>query len=384
MTRSSRLILCVIALLVVLTLGGCRSVGISPATTPELAATRPEATPAPSPILTVEPTTQIAHSPPLLFGAGNPEDIIFVWSTGQAVQPVAHGRPLYGHPLSPDGRRMIIDAEPDNREPDPEIAILNLSDGHIEPLHLLSKPHTVHWSPDGRELLYVYVQDSGDQLVVYDFATGDNTPLASMSIIFFAAGWSADGRQIAFVANDDGQYDLYVLDVNTQAVRRLTNTLAVETAAVWSPVESTLLVGTDRYDEGVMREGYLAITTLHLIDSDGRSQTLGTYDSIAPPSLAWSPDGQQIAFADNGALCILDLTTSHTTCPLKGTTPFGAYVTGGDPPAWSPDGRWLAFRATGFKNSLCFGIYALELATGKVRFVEEGSCETGLLFWVND
>lgn len=93
----------------------------------------------------------------------------------------------------------------------------------------------------------------------------------------------------------------------------------------------------------------------------------------------------RIAFVENSALCILDLSTSRTACPLKVTVPFGAYATGGNPPAWSPDDRWLAFRAAGFDDgSICHGVYALELATGEVSIVEEGSCETGPLFWVAD
>ena len=39
------------------------------------------------------------------------------WSAGQTGQPIATGRPLYGHAVSPDGRRMIIDAQHADREP---------------------------------------------------------------------------------------------------------------------------------------------------------------------------------------------------------------------------------------------------------------------------
>lgn len=379
-TRAGQLILWMIALFAVLTLGGCRSAGNTLPTATDITSTLPQSTSAPSPVATVAPTAPPASSPVLLFRGGYEDHPIAAWSPGQAAQPLTQGDVLYGQPLSPDGRHLVFDAEPD--DPYPTIAVLNLSDGGIERLSLLSQIRTVHWSPDGRFLLYVYAQDSGDQLVLYDFASGNNTLIVDMEIIFFAAGWSPDGRQIAFVANDDGQFDLYVLDVVTRAVRRLTNTLAVEIAVVWSPVENTLLVGADRYDERVLQEGYLGVTTLYLIDSDGRSQTLGYYDRIDPPSLAWSPDGQRIAFAEKYALCILDLATGRTTCPLKDTVPFGAYVTGGNPPDWSPDDRWLAFRATGFKNGLCYGVYALELATGEVSIVEEGSCETGPLFWV--
>jgi Tol biopolymer transport system component len=320
----------------------------------------------------------------LLLGAGSDGRIIAAWPAGQTKQFVAPGSLLYGQPLSPDGRQMVIETQRANRDPR-QIAVLNLADGRIEPLHLLTEPNTVHWSPDGRYLLYGYRQESGDQLVLYEFASGNNTPIAAMWSIFLIAGWSADGRQIAFVASDDWQYDLYVLDVASQTMRRLTNNLAVETAVVWSPVDGTLLVGADRYDERVLREGYLGVTSLYLIDGDGQSHTLGAYDSIGPPSLAWSPDGQQIAFSEYGTLCIIDLATRQTTCPLAETKPYGDYSAAfGDPPAWSPDDRWLAFRATGFEDGLCYGVYALELATGAVSIVEEGSCETGALFWVDD
>ncbi len=385
--RATQLMVCLVTLFAILTLGGCRSAGHTPAATPEPTARPARITPTSSPAATAEPTPLPTPSPVLLFGAGSAETIIAAWPAGQTKQFVAPGSPLYGQPLSPDGRQMVIDAKPDVKEPYPEVAVLNLIDGSVEPLHLLSKPYTVHWSPDGRYLLYVYGQESGDQLVLYDFASGDNTPIAAMSVISFAVGWSADGGQIAFMADDDGRYDLYVLDVVTRAVRRLTNNLAVETAVVWSPVDRTLLVGTTRYDERVLWEGSpYDVTTLYLIGSDGQSQTLGYYDLITSPSLAWSPDGQQIAFSEKGALCILDLATRQTTCPLTETTPFGDYIAAfGEPPVWSPDNRWLAFRAAGHDDgSSCDGVYALELATGAVSIVEEGSCETGPLFWVDD
>ena len=385
-TRATGLLLCLVTLSAILVLGSCQSLREPPQATPAATPTPAQATLLSPPVATVEPTTPLTPSPVLLFGAGNEERIIAAWPAGQTKQFVAPGSPLYGQPFSPDGRHMIIEVQRTNREPR-QIAMLNLADGSIEPLPLLTEPYTVHWSPDGRYLLYAYQQESGAQLVLYEFATGDNTPIAAMSIISFAAGWSADGGQIAFMANDDGQYDLYVMDVTTQALRRLTNNLAVETAVVWSLVDRTLLVGTTRYDERVLWEGSpYGVTTLYLIGSDGQSQTLGYYDLITSPSLAWSPDGQQIAFSEKGALCILDLATRQTTCPLTETTPFGDYIAAfGEPPVWSPDNRWLAFRAAGHDDgSSCDGVYALELATGAVSIVEEGSCETGPLFWVAD
>jgi Tol biopolymer transport system component len=310
--------------------------------------------------------------------------MIMAWSPGQIGQPIAPGSPLYGHPVSPDGRRMVIDAQHTDPEPYPEVALLNLNDGSIEPIHLLGQPRRVHWSPDGHYLLYTDWQEGDDQLILYNVASADNTPIANVSDIYYTAGWSADGGQIAFVANADGRYDLYVLDVNSWAVQRLTNTPEVEIAAVWSPVDRTLLVGSTPYDENVMREGYLTnVTTLHLIDSDGRSCLLGNFEDVHSGTLAWATDGQRIAYADKDTLNILELVTNDTICPKGDARPLGSFLME-EQPAWSPDDQWLAFRATGFKDNLCFGVYALELATGEVSTVEEGSCTTGSLYWVAD
>lgn len=383
-TRAIQLILCLVTLATVLACSGCRSADDTLPASPEAAPTAIQTVPSPSPVATSAPAATPAPAPALLFDTTIDDWMIAVWPVGQTAQPIAGGNLLYGQALSPDGRRVVIDTQRTGWQSH-GVAILNLTDGSIEPLHLLADPYTVHWSPDGRLLLYEYWGESDSQLVVHDFASGDDTPILTMTTIFLTAGWSADSRQIAFVSNDDGQYDLYVLDVGTGVMRRLTNTVEVEIGVVWSPVDSTLLVGTAPYNEPVMREGYLInANRLQLIDDDGASQPLGNYEDVNAASLTWSPDGRQVAFSESGTLCTRALATSQTTCLLATTMPFGAYFAAfNDPPAWSPDGRWLAFRARNVYDSGCdAGVFAWEIETGEVHIVEERNCNTGPVYWV--
>jgi Tol biopolymer transport system component len=373
----------VIALSFLLFLSACRgSMENMLDTEPASTTTSVMATP-----ISATPTTATDDSPyRLLYQAGEGQKQIFAWRSGQPKTLIAPGDLLHGQPISPDQKRMVIDTKRTARDPHSveQMAVLDLTDGNIQPINLRTKEYTIHWSPDGALLLYLTYQNDLSQLVVYDFATGDNTTVLEMEHIFLAAGWSADGSEIAFVANVDGQYDLFVLDAQSLVVRQLTDTPDIETAAVWSPMSNTLLIGVTAYSEHALLEpGPYHMNSLFLIDSQGQSEHLGNYDKVLSFSLAWSTDGDSVAFSDNGRLCILELKTAQTECPLENIPPFDAYFAAfGDPPAWSPDDRWIAFRAIGFRDSSnCQGVYALELETQQVVVIDE-RCETGPVYWV--
>jgi TolB protein len=262
--------------------------------------------------------------------------------------------------------------------------VLDLEQGTMEPLPLIAPSSDLFWSPDGRQLMYTGGLEDRGQLVVYDFEKGENIVLFDDQSVWSTAGWSADGKLAAFVAVTDGQYDLYVLEMDTLAVRRLTNTTDIETGSVWSPVRDELLVGTTVYTEHALEFWPFAVDGLFIISSDGQERDLGRYDYLQSSSLAWSPDGESVAYSEKGTLCVLSLGDDEPSCPLVGLEPYGTYFAAyGDPPVWSPDNRWLAFRAAGYDDGgACEAVYALELATGEVVVVEEGSCNVGPLYWV--
>ena len=84
--------------------------------------------------------------------------------------------------------------------------------------------------------------------------------------------------------------------------------------------------------------GLLALATgdLWLAGADGASMRALTRNPVAERSVAWSPDGTQLAFERGGWLYSLDLETRATR-----------RLTRGFEPSWSPDGGRLVFRASG-------------------------------------
>ena len=320
----------------------------------------------------------------LLYQAGREHKEIYeLTSAGSRL--VSPGDLVAGQPFSPDGEKVIIVIEPSPHEEGAvsSIGILNLENGVIESLDLLGIPRTVFWSPDGKQLMYIQRDDDASQLVIYDFEKGENAPIVETQSVWMVAGWSASGRMAAFVSDTDDRYDLYIIDIDSLEARRITDTIDIESAVSWSPVADELLVGETAFGPQRFEGWPFLIDKIYLIDGEGNRTALGSFGQVLSGSLAWSADGDSIAYSD-GSLCLLALDTGQKTCPLESLPSYNEYYAAfGSPPVWSPDDEWLAFRATGHRNnSNCNGVYILELSTNRLIVVEEGSCETGPLYWV--
>lgn len=323
----------------------------------------------------------------LLYQAGRERKEIYE-STFTDSRLVSPGDLGTGQPFSPDRRRVVIVTEPSSEEERAAslLGILNLENGAIEPLNLLSGTRTVYWSPDGKQLLYIQRgedDEDADRFVIYDFEKRENIPIVEDPSIWRVAGWSHDGRMVAFVSNTDDRYDLNIIDMDTLEVRRITDTIEIEAVVLWSPVANELLVGETSFGPHRFESPPFPIDNIYLIDEEGNSTHLGSYGRVLSSSLAWSTSGDSIAYSDNGALCVLALDTGRRSCPLEDLPPYNDYIAAfGSAVAWSPNDEWLAFRAAGYRQNNCDGVYIIELSTKKVTVVEEGSCETGYVYWV--
>lgn len=321
----------------------------------------------------------------LLYQGGKEKYEIHEFQFGTHNRLVTIGDLVYGQPFSPDRKKLVFDARGLPSEPISigQLEIFDLEKGMTISPDLLEKPRELFWSPDGRYLAYVNRQEDADQLVIYELETGENQVILGLDFIMFTAGWSPSGREIAFVSTTGGQYDLYVIVLDTLEVRQITNTLDIESTAVWSPNKDKLLVGITPYTDHGLESWPFVVNSLYLMDVQGHSEHIGDYDFVLSSSLGWSSDGSYIAFSDAGRLCLHELGTKQTICPLEDAPQFNDFYAAYDaPPVWSPDNRWLAFRASGFEDSNCQGVYVLEIETRKTVVVDEGSCKAGPLYWI--
>jgi Tol biopolymer transport system component len=153
---------------------------------------------------------------------------------------------------------------------------------------------------------------------------------------------SPDGGKVCYTTANSG-YDVYEVPVDGSPMRPLVATGFDERSPAWSPDGRQIAYGTS--------------DAIHLHDRQaGTDRTLLSLgDPVSVMDLAFSPDGQRLAFR---RLLPPDLAIYITN--LAGDTPVPLWK---DPdlspqrgPVWSPDGRWIAYYGFRDGNSAIFKI----------------------------
>lgn len=164
------------------------------------------------------------------------------------------------------------------------------------------------------------------------------TPLTTFPGREIRPALSPDGHYLAFSWQGEkgDSWDVYVMGISGNEPLRLTDHPGVDVGAAWSPNEQH--IAFMRYHDGTCM--LLRIPAL-----GGTEQRLGDCGKNASADLAWSPDGQWLAYADQPIpdssfrLMRLHIATGKTVA----LTAPDAQHWGDSSPAFSPDGRWIAF-----------------------------------------
>ena len=138
-------------------------------------------------------------------------------------------------------------------------------------------------------------------IFVVDLATGESRPLTSGDGNEHSIDWSPDGKEIVYISHAEPSeqffnYDLFTVSVATGQVRRLTATEGSEYKPRWSPDGKTIVYeATKRGLTGL--EFPIEDAHIWLIDADGshRRELTGAIDN-RQHNPGWSSDGGFIYF----------------------------------------------------------------------------------------
>jgi hypothetical protein len=192
------------------------------------------------------------------------------------------------------------------------------------------------WSPLGdmavlvhQGILYRYMPDLDEWKELAQFP------------YIFSPSWSAGGEWIAFVAQiEDTQQDLYVIRQDGSGLKNLTNGLYFGPERQiwvngWVGNEQVLVSFMERID-----------AVLYLYPIEGKEGKRVSPAGLKRGEVAVSPEGSRIAYSDmidsGSTLWLGDLEAEGTL--IEGRR-LGTFQQGSvQKIAWSPDGQWLAFQ----------------------------------------
>jgi TolB protein len=140
--------------------------------------------------------------------------------------------------LSPDGRSVVFESHPIDKDTNGVIMRLSLDSGQIE---ALTSPdddcRQPNWSPAGNEIVYQRYADDQWDLWIYDLRTKSNRRLTEGPGSKTDATFSPDGRWVLYSGDhpDMKEASLFVINLASRRTIQITHAGFYDGAPSWSP-----------------------------------------------------------------------------------------------------------------------------------------------------
>ena len=279
---------------------------------------------------------------------------------------------IYPRAWSPDGKRILAELWVGGS--DGQIALISVVDGSIQVLKSAPGIHPFSFSPDGQYILYRRRKDASSQATDIFAMSSDGSreaPLVEGPDKKGSAVWTPDGRKVLFVSDRsgaDGLWSVRVADGKPAGMPEL----------VKPNVGSMYLLGFTR-DGAFYYGSHTSQSDVYVADLDTETGKISSkpervnerFIGSSKGPLAWSPDGQFLAYNRSGiggappTVVVRTVTTGEEREVPKRSSPSA----GSRELLWFPDGRSLLVNDSQ-NNNVAFRRIDLQTGEGKPVVVE--------------
>ena len=231
------------------------------------------------------------------------------------------------------------------------------------------------FSPDGKQLVYVWRGENGENpdLYIQSLQDGSNRRITVDPAEDLSPAWSPDGLRIAWLRNGRTETAIYVTRVSGGVHGKITDVYPNSLESLgrhldWSP-DGAYLAAADK----TRPEEPFHIVLIRAQDGVKTVVTLPPDRVIGDMSPTFSPDGKSIAF-------LRALSTGITevyVVPREGGSPqrMTSDNRNARSIAWTPDGRWIVFASDRRRNSALWRVRASGGEPERVPVVGENTTD---------